>query len=244
MGQALLAYWSGRTTARILTWSDIEGWDELPAAYLFRDFDQMPQLEQIALEMIRGRVLDLGAGAGSHALYLQQKGFDVYALDRSPGAAEVMQKRGLRQIWCGDFWDSPVPDHIPPVDTLLALMNGAGLSGGYRQLVPWLKRLRSWLRPGGQLLLDSADVLYLFSDVPGGQYMDLSKSYYGDCSYRMKYGHARCQAFGWLFVDYPRLAEAAIAAGFTPELIYAGKEEEYLARLLRREERAEEVVPQ
>jgi SAM-dependent methyltransferase len=229
LGQALLDYWSGQLEARVLTWSDLEGYDYLPAAYLFRKPQDMPELERIALEHCRGRVLEIGAGAGSHALALQENGLQVTALDASPGAAEVMRKRGLKHVLCGD-WDA---HRGRAYDTVLSLMNGAGLAGDMAGLPRFLRRIRGWLRPGGQCLLDSADLLYLFSDQPGVQYMDLSKNYYGEAVYRMKYKGHCSQAFGWLFVDYERLARAAQRQGFEAECLYRDSEDAYLARLIR-----------
>jgi SAM-dependent methyltransferase len=229
LGQALLDYWNGKQSARVLTWSDLEGYDYLPASYLFRSPEQMPALELMALDQCVGRVLELGAGAGSHAMALQKRGLPVTALDASPGAVEVMRKRGVRRVLCRDW----VAYRGRSYDTVLSLMNGAGLAGDMAGLPLFLRRIWGWLKPGGQCLLDSADVLYLFTDQPGAQYFDLSKQYYGEAVYRMKYKTWRSQAFGWLFVDFERLAAAARHQGFQAECLYRDKEDAYLARLTK-----------
>jgi SAM-dependent methyltransferase len=229
LGQALLDYWNGQRGARVLTWSNLDGYDYLPATYLFRGPDAMPELERKALQACRGRVLDIGAGAGSHALVLQQRGLSVTALDASPGAAEVMRQRGLKHVHCGD-WDA---FRGRAYDTVLALMNGAGLAGDLPGLPRFLRRIRGWLKPGGQCLLDSADVHYLFSDRPGVRYYDLSKNYYGEAVYRMKYKGQQSQAFGWLFVDFERLAHHASKQGLEAECLFRDSEDSYLARLTR-----------
>ena len=66
-------YWREGHAEDIRTFSSLAGEDVIPLPYLFRDFDQMPAVEQRALELARGKVLDIGCGAGSHALYLQEK---------------------------------------------------------------------------------------------------------------------------------------------------------------------------
>ena len=71
-GKAIQDYYDG-INAVIQTYSSIGGWDELPVEYLFRSFEKMPELEQTALELSYGKILDLGCGAGSHSLYLQDK---------------------------------------------------------------------------------------------------------------------------------------------------------------------------
>ena len=72
-GNALLDYWNGIATENILTYSNLEDSDEIPLEYLFRDFKQMPALEKKALKNCKGAILDLGAGAGSHSVYLQER---------------------------------------------------------------------------------------------------------------------------------------------------------------------------
>ena len=227
LGQVLLAYQSGQTTARIMTWSDLEGYDYLPASVLMRATHNMPLLEQRALEHCGRRVLELGAGAGSHALALQARGCSVAALDHSAGAVRVMQQRGVHETVLADLWQYEARDF----DTVLALMNGSGLAGDLPGFSRLLAKVRSWLRPGGNFLLDSADLLPLFTDVPGGQYLDLTRNYYGETVYRMKFGKARSQAFGWLFLDFDTMAALAEKAGFRATCLFQGSEDEFLAEL-------------
>src|SRR5690606_38657314 len=93
--------------------------DELPVEYLFREPSQMPEREQFALAQARGRILDVGAGAGSHALAFQLAGQDVTALEISEAAVAVQLARGVQNTLPGDFFTlSP-----QPFDTLLLLMN-------------------------------------------------------------------------------------------------------------------------
>ncbi len=227
LGQALLAYQTGQTDARILTWSDLEGYDYLPAQVLMREEKAMPLLEQHALGHCGRKVLELGAGAGSHALALQARGCAVLALDHSPGAVRVMEKRGVREVLLADLWHFEGRDF----DTVLALMNGSGLAGDLPGFSRLLSKVISWLSPGGSFLLDSANLLPLFTDVPGGQYLDLTRNYYGETVYRMKFGKARSQAFGWLFLDFDTMAGLAEKAGFSATCLYRGSEDEFLAQL-------------
>src|SRR5690606_16554255 len=95
---------------------------ELPLPYLFRSFNEMPKLEQKALQMVKGKTLDVGCGAGSHSLYLQEKGFDIKAIDVSKGAVEVAKLRGVNQVELKD-----ILNETEPFDTILLLMNGTGI---------------------------------------------------------------------------------------------------------------------
>ena len=66
-------YHHGNYTEDIKTYSSLDEEDVIPLPYLFRDFDEMPKLEQKALELAHGKVLDIGCGAGNHTLYLQPR---------------------------------------------------------------------------------------------------------------------------------------------------------------------------
>ena len=140
-GQALLDYQNNDYTEDIVTKSSLDEEDILPLPYLFRSFDEMPPIEQKALQLCKGKVLDIGAGAGSHSLYLQNKGFDVTALDSSKGSTDVCKLRGIKKAVHGsllDYADSSF-------DTLLMLMNGIGLVGEIGSLTDYFSHLK--MRP-------------------------------------------------------------------------------------------------
>lgn len=120
-GKALLDYYNGDYSEDIITSTSISSEDVLPLPYLFRDFHDMPALEQKALELAYGTVIDVGCGAGNHSLYLQNKGLDVRSIDISEGAIEVCRKRGLANAHVLDI------HHVTgSYDTILMLMNGSG----------------------------------------------------------------------------------------------------------------------
>lgn len=123
-GHAIKDYFNGEE-AIIKTYSSVGGWDELPVSYLFRTYKDMPEIEQTALQMSFGKILDLGCGAGSHSLYLQDKGIDVKPIDISSGAIWTCKQRGLAHAEVMDLWDLK----NEKFDTILSLMNGAGICG-------------------------------------------------------------------------------------------------------------------
>jgi SAM-dependent methyltransferase len=193
----------------------------MPVEVYFRSSKEMPELEWIALQQCRGRILDIGAGAGSHSLALQQLGQDVTALEISPLAAAVINARGVRQIICTDFFTLATGTY----DTLLLMMNGIGLSGTLDGLRTFLHKARLLLRPGGQLVFDSTDVAYLYDGRP-----PTTLPYYGEIRYQYEYRRERSDWFNWLFVDSKTLAAIASEEGWTTEIVFDDKFGQYLAK--------------
>ena len=97
-GKALLDYHNGNYTHDLVTSTNISEEDILPLPYLFRNFSEMPNIEQKALQLAKGAILDVGCGSGSHSLYLQNNGLKVKAIDKSKGAVEVAKQRGVKKV--------------------------------------------------------------------------------------------------------------------------------------------------
>lgn len=227
-GKAIEDYYKGDIGKELISHSSLGSREAVPVSYFFRSFDQMPVLEQQALQLCRGRILDIGCGAGSHCLELQSRQLDCTGLDRSEKALEVASKRGLLKTIQGDILDLKVGDY----DTLLLLMNGIGLAGSLAKLQGFLRHLGSLLSDQGQILLDSSDVIYLFeADSDGGVWVPGDVAYYGEIEYCWEYEGVKGNRFPWLFVDFNTLAAQAEKAGLRAELIKEGEHFDYLARL-------------
>ena len=95
-GKAILDFQTNNSPQNLVTETNISEADEMPVAYLFRKYDEMPKLEQKALQMSKGKILDVGCGAGSHSLYLQEKGLEVTSIDISKNAITACHLRGLK----------------------------------------------------------------------------------------------------------------------------------------------------
>ncbi|RXR23864.1 class I SAM-dependent methyltransferase [Flavobacterium stagni] len=226
-GQAILDFYTQNNPQPLLTETSISEEDEMDVAYLFRTFKNMPKIEQKALQLAKGKILDIGAGAGCHALYLQQKGMEVTALDQSAHAIEACRLQNIQScVQCS------VLDYKPETqfDTLLLLMNGTGIFGKLNQTATYLQKLKSLLCPGGQILIDSSDLIYMFDeDEDGGRWIP-DTGYYGELEFTLHYKGQKEQ-FPWLYLDYNTLQNAALANGFHCELVAEGKNYDYLARL-------------
>ncbi|HWB92276.1 MAG TPA: class I SAM-dependent methyltransferase, partial [Puia sp.] len=160
-----------------------------------------------------------GAGAGSHALALQQLGQDVTALDISPMLAALMEKRGVKKVIRQDFFELGSGAY----DTLLLLMNGIGLAATLDGLRRFFDKARNLLRPGGQLIFDSSDIAYLYRGKP-----PKGPDYYGSIFYQYEYRRQRSDWFQWLFIDLKTLTRLASEVGWETERIFDERDDHYL----------------
>ncbi len=231
LGTALRAfYFDKNSTDKLLTSSSISEEDEMPLPYLFRDFNEMPPLEQKALQMAKGHVLDLGCGSGNHSLYLQNKGFTTTAIDISEGAIEVAKDRGVKSAIVKDIFDVETSQKY---DTVLVLMNGTGICGKLNKLADFLLLLTSMLTPGGQILIDSSDIIYMFEDENGEHWIDATQEYYGEVQFSMQYKNNKSETFDWLYVDYNTLQRCAVYNNLNCELVAEGEHYDYLAKITK-----------
>ncbi len=228
LGAACRDYLNGDKKAEIVVQSNIVEDDVLPVEYLFRSFNEMPDLEKKALTLSKGKILDVGAGAGSHALHLQQTNKEVYTNEISTSACAVMQQRGLKNILDQDFYSLPETEKY---DTILMLMNGIGIAQEIGNLEKFFNKIKSLLSPGGCLLVDSSDIRYLFEDDDGSILINLNDDYYGEITYRMNYKNIKGKSFKWLFIDDESLKFHGDKNGFKMEKIADGMHFDYLAKL-------------
>lgn len=221
LGTAILAVHLGKKVNPIRVKNRYGTDEEMDPYYLFRSFQEMPELEQRALQEVNGDVLDIGAGAGSHSLYLLKKGLNCAALEYSAKACEVMKMRGVQQVYNQNVWD-----HRGKYDSLLLMMNGIGLVGDIPGLRKFLAFADGLLNPGGSIIFDSCDVSYVYkhSPVPEGRY-------YGEIEFKMQFEEVVGPWFKWLFVDPVLMEHEAQKAGWKFELLEEDNSFQYLAKL-------------
>lgn len=227
MGAAIYDYHKTGDADTLIVHSSMFEDDEIPVADLFRQIGQMSELEQMAMHLASGKILDVGAGAGCHSLALKQLGKEVVAVDISPLSVQTMQERGVdaRQI---NFYDDSFAEKF---DTILMLMNGTGIIGTLDNIDNYFARLRQLLNPGGKVLIDSSDLRYLFEEEDGSLMIDLADDYYGQLDYQMEYKGVLGEPFDWLYLDFQTFAYYAEENGFKAELISEGEHYDYLAAL-------------
>jgi SAM-dependent methyltransferase len=227
-GFALRDFFQGDALARVIVRDETGEEETVPVQVFFREPASFSALEEAALDLCRGRVLDVGAGAGCHSLVLQQRGLSVCAIDIAPEAVDVMRVRGVKDAHCSDLFAF----QAEPFDTLLMLMNGVGIVGTLAGFRCFLRKVPRLLQPGGQILLDSYD--------PGwSEGSDAAVTaagpgeYVGEMRFQLEYQGTRGPFYDWLFVDLPTLRAHAETEGWSCESIWHEAEGHYLARLMR-----------
>ena len=228
MGAAIADYYRTGRAGTLRVFSSQFDEDEIPVEQLFRTLDEIPTIEQRALAMARGKVLDVGAGSGCHALALQEMGKEVTAIDISELSVEVMRQRGVEDARAIDLYDE---HFVERYDTILLLMNGSGIIGNIAGMERFFYRMKQLLRPGGCIYMDSSDLKYLFEEEDGSYLIDVAGDYYGMVDFRMQYKQVKGEAFDWLYIDFDTLAYYAEQYGFCAELVCQGEHYDYLASL-------------
>ena len=227
MGRAIWDYFYQENPEDLQTETSISELDDLPVSYLFRNYKEMNALEQKALDLSFGKVLDVGAGAGSHSLYLQNKrNLDVAALDISPKSIEICKARGVKNAVCEDF----LKFSDSKFDTILLLMNGTGIFQSLKNLDQYLQKLKNLISENGQILLDSTDILYMYDQDDDGGVLVPATGYYGELNYYIHYKGESELPMKWLYLDFNTLKNAAIANGFKIQKIKQ-LDDSYLAKL-------------
>ena len=228
MGAAISDYFNHHKADRLRVFSSQFDEDEIPVKELFRTRQTMPLLERTALQLAEGRILDVGAGSGCHALALQEMGKEVCAIDISPLSVEVMKQRGATDCRLINLFDETFTETF---DTVLMLMNGSGIIGKLSNMPVFFQRMKAILRPNGCILMDSSDLRYLFEEEDGSMVIDLAGDYYGEIDFQMQYKNIKGDSFDWLYIDFQTLSLYASEFGFKAELIKEGKHYDYLVKL-------------
>ncbi|WP_458776328.1 class I SAM-dependent methyltransferase [Desulforhopalus sp. 52FAK] len=232
LGTMLSDFYCGDSEAFLNVWSSTLEMSTMQGTTMFRGVESMNEVEKCALAACRGRILDVGAGAGCHSLVLQSRNLDVDAIDISPGCVEVMGRRGVTNSRLGNIWDLGNTSSRSHYDTVLMLMNGIGISGSLDGLNLFIQNLDSLLAPDGQLLVDSTDLTGAFIQKGEAVYTD-EGGYCGETDFVMIYKGLRSDPFSWLYVDFELLCTICSFHGFQCDKLIETDENQFLARIYR-----------
>jgi SAM-dependent methyltransferase len=231
-GKAILDYQTNNSPEDLITETSISNEDEMSVSYLFRSFTEMPILEQKAMQLSKGKILDIGCGAGSHSLYLQkERNLEVTAIDISENAVKACILRGLQNVKIQNILKMESNNPENKFDTILLLMNGTGIFGTLKNTSQFLQKLKSLLNSNGQILIDSSDIIYMFDEDDEGAFAIPADGYYGELQFTVTYKGEKENSFPWLYLDYNTLQNAANDNGLRCNLILEGEHYDYLAKL-------------
>ncbi|MFA4986518.1 MAG: class I SAM-dependent methyltransferase [Candidatus Brocadiia bacterium] len=233
MGTALVTYSKGDFDATLSVIREDGDVARFAAKFFFRDYWALDEIERSALDMCSGRVLELGAGVGGSALYLQRKGLEVVALDCSPDCVALMKKRGVIRAVVGDAFRYEERGF----DTVLSLMNGAGLFGTMAAFEDYLSRLDALLNPGGKFIFDSYDLRKVADPRERAYqaYLTGQGRYFGEYLTRLEFSGRCGEPYRTLHLDPDTLLAAVAGHGLVCRCYprdYCGR---YLAVVSRKE---------
>lgn len=231
IGRAVYNYHFNSINLPVTVHSDDFDDDIIDTSYFFRNYKKMPPIEKKAMQLCYGSVLDVGACAGTHSVYLSEKGLNVYSLEKSKLCCDVLKDRKLNNIINEDIF------HFSgqKFDTILLLMNGSGIAGTLDGLNNLLYRLKTLLDDDGQILIDSSDLIFLYTDEDGSALIDInSGKYYGEMVFQTEYLNLKSKPFEWLYVDSDNLADIASRNQLKIDKIFKGKHFDYLARIIHK----------
>jgi SAM-dependent methyltransferase len=201
----------------------------------FSEYKDWQKIEKEALKNVRGRVLDIGCGAGRHSLYLQGKGFAVTGIDNSPLAIKICRRRGLKKAKVigieevGKF----KPDSF---DTVIMMGNNFGLFGSFRMAQTLLKKLQRVTSPDALIIAMTRDP-YTTTDPAHAAYHKRNRKrgrMAGQLRIRVRFKDVIGNWFDYLLVSKDELRKILKNTGWRVERFIDGNDGQYMM-LLRKE---------
>ncbi|MCT4666077.1 MAG: class I SAM-dependent methyltransferase [Flavobacteriales bacterium] len=221
MGLAILEYAQSDVPTQVRVLSPEFDEDEIPLTYLFRTYADFPPNEKNALNIAKGKILDIGAGAGIHSRFLKNQGKEIRAIDISPYSVEYLLSQNISAELVSIFDYQPQESF----DTILLLMNGLGIAEKREKLPEFLQKLKSLLSQNGQILIESCSLSYLFDNPEEAQ------SHSGEILYQMKYKNIEGLYFYWLYLSFEDLEKEVVKENLKIEKIFQQKNGQYLAKI-------------
>ncbi len=215
VGQEIWAYYQGHEVLEI--WERDDGYiiasSTEPKRY-FLEYDDWTFHEKQAMEFAKGKVLDIGCGAGRHSLYLQKQGFDVLGIDSSPLAVKVCKLRGVKLTKVMEIED--VVSESGSFDTILLLGNNFSLFGNFKKAQRLLKQLHRITSKSALIIAETRDP-YKTDNPDYLEYYELNKEknrMSGQLRSRVRFKRFVTKWFDWLMVSKKEMKEILNGTGW------------------------------
>jgi SAM-dependent methyltransferase len=230
-GKQLLAQYHQQTpTAEIIERDDNLIMVGSASGLYFTEYDEWGDLEKQAIAKARGRILDIGCGAGRHSLYLQEKGFDVTGIDNSPGAIKVCKLRGLKKALVRPI-DEIDKFRAGSFDTILMFGGNFGLFGSRKNAGIILQKMSRITAPNARILAATLNP-YKTDDINHLQYHRSNRRrgrMGGQIRMRIRYGKAVGEWFDYLFVSPEEMMDILKNTGWRIKELVDSEKANYIA---------------
>ncbi len=213
-GRMMFDHFQGKEVTEIVERSDgLIDVTSGPGVYFSVYEEWMPE-EQEAVAYARGRTLDIGCGAGRHALYLQEQGLPVLGLDSSPLALEVCRQRGLQETCL--LPAAQISSRLGQFDTMMMMGNNFGLFANRHRGRWLLRRFRAMMAANGRLIVSSNDP-YRTEDPIHLAYHEQNRQrgrMAGQVRIRVRYRNLKGPWFDYLFVSQQEMLDLIRGTGW------------------------------
>ena len=235
-GEQLLAQYNSETpTAEIIEREDNYLDFGSDSGHYFSEYKKWSEPERRAVKQVKGRVLDVGCGAGRHSLYLQQKGFDVTAIDNSPGAVKVCKLRGIKKALV-----RPIEEidkfKASSIDSVIMMGNNFGLFGSRAKAKSLLKKFARITSPEARIITGTRDP-YQTTDPDHLQYHKLNIKrgrMAGQIRFRVRFKRTVGKWFDYLFVSRAEMQDILNGTGWQVKEFIGSDEPNYIAILSKK----------
>ena len=227
-GQALMHYQNGKSRQYTVERDDGHI-DHLKTGTYFQVHEEWPTYEREAMKSIKGRVLDVGCGAGRHAIYLQNTGFDVLGIDASPLAIEICKRRGLKNAKVMPIEE--INYGSGSFDTVLMMGNNFGLFGSVEKARVLLERIYRMTTNDAVLIASSNDV-YKTSDPVHLMYQETNRKrgrMSGQIRLRVRFMQYTTPWYDYLMVSKEEMEGILIGTGWQVQEIIESEGSNYVA---------------
>ena len=228
-GLALKEFYEGNKQAKVIFNRDDGLREDLYVFPYFRTEKDFSLIEKQAIALCRGTILDIGAGVGPHSLELQKLGLEVYTIDISFNACEIMKKRGVMKVKCSTVYDLKEM----AFDTILIMGRSIGFVENLSGLKKFLNFCKGLLNPSGFILLDSLDVQQTTNQIHLAYQNENLKSgrYFGEIRLQIEYKGQLGEKFQILHVDPHTLTNTANEVGWSCDILRNEKNGDFLAKI-------------